>query len=246
MSAMKTDISWNFLGLAAACLAAWLALVVWPQMAAIETFVFVLLAWIISVCVHEYSHAATASAFGDTTIADSGYLTLDPVKYINGPTSLIFPILALVMGGVALPGAAVMIRNDLIRRRWQQSLVALAGPASTLLIAIVVLILAQITQGSVAGDALMLLFFFELMAFVLNILPIPGLDGFGALQPFLPRRIQAVLTSKFMGMINLALFALIFFFGYKVIVPLMALIIRPLDIDMHPVWLAFDRFQFWR
>lgn len=243
---MKTDISWNFLGLATACLAAWLLLVIWPQMAAIETFVFVLLAWVISVCIHEYSHAATASAFGDTTIAQSGYLTLDPVKYINGPTSLIFPILALVMGGVALPGAAVMIRNDLIRKPWQQSLVALAGPASTLVIAVIVLILAQLTQGSPAGDALMLLFFFELMAFVLNILPIPGLDGFGAIRPFLPRSVQAILSSKLMAMINLGLFALIFFFGYKIIVPLMALIIRPLHIDMHPVWLAFDRFQFWR
>ena len=243
---MKTDISWNFIGLVAACLGAWLALLLWPDFATFETFAFVLLAWIISVCVHEYSHAATASAFGDTSIAASGYLTLDPVKYINGPTSLIFPILALVMGGVALPGAAVMIRHDLIPSKVQQSLVALAGPASTLVMAAIALLMAQACGDGVAGDALMLLAFFELMAFVLNILPVPGFDGFAAIRPFLPWRLQGFLSGQAMGMINLALFALIFFFGYKVIVPLMGFIIRPLHLDMEPVWRGFHRFQFWR
>ncbi|MBW8735532.1 MAG: site-2 protease family protein, partial [Asticcacaulis sp.] len=129
---MKTEISWTFLGLVAAWLVSGLGLVAYPQFAGLGTFVFVLLGWIISLCLHEYAHAATASAFGDTTIADSGYLTLNPRHYFTGAQSLILPVLAVIFGGIALPGGAVMIRNDLIRTRWQRSVVALSGPFVTL------------------------------------------------------------------------------------------------------------------
>ena len=243
---MKTEISGNFLGLVAAFAATGAALVLWPQGAPILTFAFVLIGWIVSVCLHEYAHAATASRFGDTSIIEKGYLTLNPVKYINSTGSLVFPVIALVLGGIALPGAAVMIRTDLIRNRWQQSLVSLAGPAITALLAVVAFLAAQIAGAGLLRDALMLLAFFELMAFVLNMLPVPGFDGFGAIEPYMPEGVQRLLSGKRLAVLNLILFALIFFMGYRIIMPIMALIISPFDIDMEPVWRGFDRFHFWR
>ncbi len=123
---MKTDISWNFLGLCAACLLAAAGLLMVPQLAPIETFLFVLLGWLVSLCLHEYAHAAFAYAFGDHSIEERRYLSLDPILYFRG-SSLILPLVALISGGIALPGGAVLIRTDLIRKRWQQSVVALAG-----------------------------------------------------------------------------------------------------------------------
>ena len=145
---MKTEISWAFIGLFAAFGLAGAALVVAPEYAALATFAFVLLGWVISLCFHEYGHAATASAFGDTSIVERGYLTLNPVHYFNGFGSLVLPVIALVIGGIALPGGAVMIRTDLIKQKWQQSLVALAGPAMSLISALVCYWIGQAVNGT--------------------------------------------------------------------------------------------------
>jgi len=242
---VKTDISFNFLGLLAAFGLTGVGLVLWPEARALLTFAFVLLGWIASVCLHEYAHAATAARFGDSTIVEKGYLTLDPVKYINSTGSLVLPVLALILGGIALPGAAVMIRTDLIQRPWQQAMISLAGPATTFMLAVAAYLGAQAAGDDLLRDALMLLAFFELMAFVLNMLPIPGFDGFGAIEPFLPQTVQRLLSGKRLAVLNLIFFALVFFLGYRIIMPIMALIISPFDIDMEPVWRGFDRFHFW-
>jgi len=247
---MKTEISWNFLGLVAAFLGAGYVLVALPGLASIATFTFVLLGWIVSLCLHEYSHAATASAFGDTTISQRGYLSLNPVLYFTGATSIILPVIALVMGGIALPGGAVMIRQDLIRKPWQQSLVSLAGPAATALALVVCYVAAQFVKGEDSAillyDALILLSFFELMALVLNLLPVPGLDGFGAISPWLPKSLTSKIPPQISGLVTIALLLAVFAVGYKIILPIMGVVIQLFGLDLVAFPSAFDRFQFWR
>lgn len=245
---MKMGISWNFLALCAACLLAAVSLLFLPRFAPFETFAFVLLGWLVSLCLHEYAHARFAYAFGDHSIEERRYLSLDPLLYFRG-SSLFLPLIALVSGGIALPGGAVLIRTDLIRQRWQQSVVALAGPATTLLCGIVVYMLAQLI-GSGEGtamlyDALILLVFFELMAFVLNILPVPGLDGFAVLRPWLPATLTRIVPAKFGGIVSLAMLAIVFFWGYRIILPAIGFITGLTGMDMSPVWRAFQRFHFW-
>jgi len=243
---MKTEISAAFLALVGVFVISGMALAVAPPAAVIATFVLVLSGWVISLCLHEYAHAATAAAFGDTTIADSGYLTLNPVHYFRGTGSLVLPVIALVMGGIALPGGAVMIRNDLITRRWQRSLVSLAGPVATLVVMVVSYAAAVAAGGlPLLHDALVLLAFFELMAFVLNILPVPGLDGFGAISPWLPKALTAIMPRGLGGIITLVLLVAVFFFGYRVIMPVMAMAAHVLHMDFSGVGDAFDRFHFW-
>lgn len=246
---MKTEISWAFIGLLAAFGVAGAMLVTAPEYAAIATFAFVLLGWIVSLCFHEYGHAATASAFGDTTIVERGYLTLNPVHYFHGVGSLVLPVIALVIGGIALPGGAVMIRTDLIRQKWQQSLVALAGPAMSLISALACYWIAQgVSQTPLLHDALMLLAFFLLMAFVLNILPVPGLDGFAALRPFMPRALTSAFPPQVGGIIIVLLLIGVFFFGFRFILPLVmgGADILGMDIDLGQIGRVMDRFQFWR
>ncbi|ESQ91923.1 hypothetical protein ABAC460_03230 [Asticcacaulis sp. AC460] len=242
---MKNQISWLFIGLLAAFAGAGFLLAVLPTLP-ILTFTFVLLGWIVSLCLHEYAHAVTALKFGDYTIKDTGYLTLDPRHYFNGPTSIVLPILALVMGGIGLPGGAVMIRTGLIRKKWQQSAVSLAGPAATLVCAALVYAIAIAFNGlPELYIGLMVLFFFLLTAFILNMLPIPGLDGFGALAPYLPAKVRDAVPPQLAGLVTVGLLLLVFFFGGFIIMPIMFGITAALGIDLYPVLVGLQRFKLW-
>jgi Zn-dependent protease len=158
--------------------------------AGILTFAFVLLGWMLSVMAHEFSHAAVAYLAGDVTVAEKGYLSFDPRRYGDVGVSLVLPVLALLLGGVALPGGAVYLRNDLMRSRGWRAAAALAGPGATLVILAVLTSLLRlwpaIGQDGGLYPALSLLAFLQAMALILNLLPIPGLDGFNAVRPFLP------------------------------------------------------------
>jgi Zn-dependent protease len=158
--------------------------------AGVWTFAFVLLGWLLSVMAHEFSHAAVAYLGGDVTVAEKGYLSFDPRRYGDVGVSLVLPVLVLLLGGVALPGGAVYLRNDLMRSRGWRAAAALAGPAATFVVLIVLASVLRIWENAGAEGALFpalsLLAFLQAMALVLNLLPIPGLDGFNALRPFLP------------------------------------------------------------
>jgi len=157
----------------------------------ILTFAFIMLGWVLSVMAHEFSHAAVAYLGGDVTVAQKGYLSFDPRRYGDIGVSLVIPLLALALGGVALPGGAVYLRTDLMRSKLWRSAASLAGPAATLVVLIVLASVLRLTAAagwdSPLIPALSLLAFLQAMALILNLAPIPGLDGFNALRPFLPQ-----------------------------------------------------------
>ena len=157
------------------------------------TFVFVLVGWILAVSLHEFGHALVAYLSGDESVAHMGYLTLDPLKYTHPLMSIIFPIIFLLMGGIPLPGGAVYINQAAIRKRWQMSAVSAAGPIATLFFGLLLLMpfmfgLSEqaLRAHSAFWQAIGLLAFFQIFAFVLNLIPWPGLDGFGIIEPYLP------------------------------------------------------------
>lgn len=240
----------NFIVLLALFGAAGLVLWMRPEVSGLATFGFVLLGWVIGLCLHEFGHAASAAAFGDYSVKARGYLTLDPVVYINGPNSIVLPVLILVLGGIALPGAAVLIRPDLIRYRWQSSLIALAGPVMSLIFALISYGAAQVAFAQAAPDvfwqALILLSFFNLMAFVLNLLPIPGFDGFGVITPLLPQPLRGMAERlERLPWISLLAVVLIFFFGFPLIYALLGIVAGTLGLDLDGMRPAFDHFTFW-
>lgn len=154
-------------------------------------FVFVFGGWIISLCLHEFGHAVTAFLGGDRSVASKGYLTLNPIKYTNPLLSIVMPLVFMVMGGFGLPGGAVYINTAALRSRRWQSLVSAAGPAATAIFALLLVVLLAVGRGDwrahpVFWSGTGALLFFQVTAVCLNLLPIPGLDGFGILEPFLP------------------------------------------------------------
>src|SRR5512142_224535 len=101
------------------------------------TFLIVLIGWIFSLCLHEFSHALVAYYGGDYTVREKGYLTFNPLKYTHPVYSIVLPLLFVLMGGIGLPGGAVYIERWRLRSRLWATAVSLAGPAANLLIAIV-------------------------------------------------------------------------------------------------------------
>jgi Zn-dependent protease len=170
-----------------------------PGLAGPETIVFVTAGWITSVCIHEFGHAVVAYLGGDLSVRASGYLDMNPLRYTNVMLSLVMPVLFLLLGGIGLPGGAVYINRAALRSRAWDSAVSVAGPVGTLLCALVVSVpfllpghSDWIVHNFNFFGALAFLGFIEAIALVLNLVPVPGLDGFGILRPWLPYAAQGL------------------------------------------------------
>lgn len=153
-------------------------------------FTFVLAGWVVSLCLHEFGHAVTAYLGGDKAIADTGYLSLDPMRYSDPIFSIVVPVVFILFGGIGLPGGAVFIHNGRLRNRLWVAAVSAAGPLANLLVLIGLGLLygalVDANGSAELGAGIGVLAFFQATAIILNLLPIPGLDGFGVLRPFLP------------------------------------------------------------
>ena len=219
--------------------------------AGLWAFLFVISGWIVSLCLHEFGHAYSAFRFGDYTVIEKGYLTLNPVKYTNLFLSIVMPLLFLMMGGIGFPGGAVYINTGLIKTAREKSMVSAAGPAATALFAVILIIpfflgFADLENHRIFWAAISLLALLQISALFLNLLPVPGLDGFGIIEPFLKANIKKKIRN-ISGIAVLAIFFLLFsetpvstFFWSSI-----ALTIRFLGIDFSLVLEGFDLFRFW-
>jgi Zn-dependent protease len=180
--------------------------------AAVVTFVFVVFFWIFSVCLHEFAHALAAYKGGDITVKDKGYLSLNPIHYLDPMSSIIFPVLIVILGGIGLPGAAVYIEMHRIRSVWWRSFVSLAGPLANLALLILLSIVLQFdaVATSTMAPGLAFLAFLQATAVIFNLLPVPGFDGYGVIAPFLPIPLRQTL-DRFAGVSIFALLALVLF-----------------------------------
>jgi Zn-dependent protease len=216
-------------------------------------FVFVTGGWIISLCLHEFGHALIAWLGGDKSVADKGYLTLNPVKYTHGLFSIVFPLIFLAMGGIGLPGGAVYINPGAIASRRMRSLTSAAGPIATAMCATVLLIpfATGLVNRSVASHftfwaGLALLGFLQVTALFFNLLPIPGLDGFGILEPYLSEEISRGVRT--IGSFTYIIIFLLFFNdtpvsrGFWTVIGFIGSLV---SLDYYLVFAGLSLFQFW-
>jgi Zn-dependent protease len=165
-----------------------------------------LIGWILTVTLHEFGHGLVGFLGGDYTIRERGGLTLNPLQYVDPLMSIILPAIFLLMGGIALPGGATYIRTDLLRSRLWISATYAAGPAMNLLIFLILVLFIhprfgwinysvlpdQWTNAQVFVSALAYL---QLFSVILNLIPVPGLDGFGMISPWLGHDLRIRLTT---------------------------------------------------
>ena len=238
-----------FLGLLAAVVAG-AALTLLESNVAIKsgTILFVLAGWAVTLCLHEFGHAAVAYKGGDFSVRDKGYLTLDIRRYTDPVLSIVLPLVLLVMGGIPLPGGAVWINHHALRNKRIESLVSLAGPVSNLVIGVLLaLIVAIFSPPTALAAAISYLALLQVFAFVLNILPVPGLDGWGALEPFLPYSAQRF-GAKARPWGALVLFAVLIAFSEvsAVFFSLSMEVFRLIGGDPFFAFTGNETFMFWR
>lgn len=154
---------------------------------------FVVGGWVVSLCLHEFGHAIVAFRGGDHEVRHRGYLTLDPRHYTDPVLSIVLPILFLIIGGLPLPGGAVLINHYALRSKGVQSLVSFAGPAFNLVLSVLMSV-AAVTVPMPFGlrVALTYLAYLQVFTFLLNILPVPGFDGYGVIAPHLSPEAQRI------------------------------------------------------
>jgi Zn-dependent protease len=171
-------------------------------------------AFLLSVVVHEASHALAAFKLGDRTAYEGGQVTIDPVPHIKREPlgTIVVPIISYFLNGWMFGWASAPYDPHWARRHPDRSaLMSLAGPLSNLLLVILCGLLirlgmafdifyapasinfanvtAAVNDGLMAGIArlLSIMFSLNLILFCFNLLPIPPLDGSGIVPLFLNR-----------------------------------------------------------
>jgi Zn-dependent protease len=158
--------------------------------ARLNVFLFVVSGWVVSLCLHEYAHALLAYRGGDHAVVERGYLTLNPLKYAHPLLSIALPVLFLLIGGIGLPGGAVWVDRHAVRSRAWSSAISFAGPAVNVLFTLVMVAPLALGLESIGGApefwaGLAFLAFLQLTASLLNLMPIPGVDGGNVIEPWL-------------------------------------------------------------
>jgi Zn-dependent protease len=212
------------------------------------TFLVVIIGWVFSLCLHEFSHALVAYFGGDWTVREKGYLTFNPLKYTHPVYSLLMPLLFLLMGGIGLPGGAVYIETWRLRSRNWRTAVSLAGPASNLLLAVILGIVLRFAPVDINGiwPGLAFLALLQVTAVVLNLIPVPPFDGYNAIEPHLNEatRMQFEQTR---GMFIWIVFLLLWFVPIvgDMFWGLIFFISQFLGIPLTLASIGFDQFRFW-
>ena len=161
------------------------------------SFIFSLIILIFSVVIHEVCHGYAALFLGDHTAERQGRLTINPLKHIDLFGSILFPVLSLLLGGFVFGWAKPVPFNpyNLRNKKWGEAIVAAAGPASNLSIAIVfglILRFSTSLQNSSVGALVSLIVILNLMLGIFNLISIPPLDGSRLLLTFLPAKYAAL------------------------------------------------------
>ena len=150
-----------------------------------------------AITVHEVAHGWVAKKLGDPTAMMLGRLTLNPIKHIDPIGTIVVPVALLLMGGFIFGWAkpVPVTWENLKNPKRDMALVAIAGPAANLMMAIIwtlVMKLGFVLGGSFDTLAWPLIYMggagiaINLILMLLNLLPIPPLDGGRVLAGILP------------------------------------------------------------
>lgn len=189
--------------------------------------VAMLLGFAIGIVLHEASHAYSAYLLGDDTAYRYGRVTLNPASHLDLLGSLM-----LVMVGFGW-GRPVPVEPSKLRGgKWGSVAVAFAGPAANLAIVALCGILIQLGpfQGRLVFLPILGVAFVNALLFVLNLIPIPPLDGAKVVYPFLPRSLNGFVNfmNQYGPMVLLGLLLLTFLPGVNSPLGYLLAPVRPL------------------
>lgn len=140
---------------------------------------------IFSICCHEFVHSYTALKFGDNTAAERGHLTLNPFKQMGVMSLILLALFGLAWG-------CVPIDKTKLRGKHAYAAVSVSGPLTNVVLSqfFAILCLTVALLGIDNRFAISMLCYgaaLNLLLAILNMMPIPGLDGWGVLTDFFPK-----------------------------------------------------------
>ena len=195
----------------------------------IQTIALAAIPVLFAITLHEAAHGYVARHFGDMTAAQAGRISLNPMRHIDPFGTVILPLLTLWMGGILFGWAKPVPVNFAALRHPKKDMlwVAIAGPASNLVMAMgwaLIYKMGLMFPESYFADPMLGMAMWgikiNVVLMVLNLLPLPPLDGGRVAVSLLPHR-QAFQLAKIEPY---GMFILIFL----AITPVLSLILSPL------------------
>jgi Zn-dependent protease len=169
-------------------------------MSSIESKIFLYVVIVFSAIIHEFCHAWSAYVQGDHTAKDAGRLTLNPIPHLDMLGTVIIPFVMLFFLGGFIGWAKPVPINpyNFKNQKWGTAIVALAGPASNLFIA---LVLGLLIRFSVLPSLILpfgLIAYINIFLALFNLIPVPPLDGSKLLLDRFPK-LEENFSKSYLG-----------------------------------------------
>lgn len=188
--------------------------------------IFYVIILIFSVVVHEVSHGIMADKLGDPTARMEGRITLNPIPHLDPIGSIILPIVLVISHSPFLVGWAKPVpfnpynfRRSPFIQKYGEAMVAIAGPISNILIALIAgLALRFLSTGNLVGAAtlsiLSTIVLVNAVLAVFNLIPVPPLDGSKIIFAFIPYKLRSIRAFMESNGVILSLIVIIFLWRY--------------------------------
>lgn len=191
-------------------------------------FLLISVSLVISISIHEFSHAFVANYLGDSTAKSMGRLTINPKAHLD-PIGTIFLLFVGFGWGRPVPFNPLNLKNP----KKDAALISLAGPMSNLILAVVLSLLSRLFfVGGLMWIFLYFLVLYNLMLGFFNLIPLGPLDGNKIIFGFLPNRfaVQWIEFQKYSMYILIMMIAL--GFTGKILGPLVDISMKILGFNL--------------
>lgn len=182
---------------------------------------FLYLIIVISAVFHEYAHGFAAYRLGDSTAKNEGRLTLNPLVHLDPIGTVILPLFLLLTSGMFIGWARPVPYNpyNLRDKKYGSLKVAIAGPLTNFLIALILGLLLRFFGGYVSASGVIppifpeflgLIVYINIFLALFNLIPLPPLDGSKVFADLFPRQWRYFMQLEIWG-VFLAIFIALFF-----------------------------------